>query len=442
MNSIDGLNLSSEQSRCSVPTALVLFDNTTLPACMDQELRTTMNATFEKKWNANSAQFQRTLAELSARFEAAQVELAATKDEYSRYKSRAQTVLAHQQTELASASSALESARAFEGEVSSLRAQMAELERDKADYHPHRFAALQSQLTAAQEQLAAQRRVQDEIAERYGRQITELETQVAEARTVSREEIAKRDEAHQAALRAAKEDMEKHRAKARELVTQKEAQIHALQSKMKLGGGGGSNSNLLDAPSKEDAPSTAPTASISIALAPAPTPTDAPSSVSFNPLVATPTASAAPLAAVDFTPEGQYQLTALLASRDEELNRCRAHIRQLQEHLRTAEIKSASTRDREADLQRRIGELDRMAQRHQEMMKQENVEYLKNVLVKYMTTGDEVRQTHVRTSCHACVRRRTPMVPCTLMCSFLSSCARRFSVSCSRSSASSRPSCD
>ena len=62
----------------------------TAPRCR----RVSLNASFDRKWNSNSKQFQRTQNELTTRLEAAAVELGATKDEYARYKSRAVSVVA------------------------------------------------------------------------------------------------------------------------------------------------------------------------------------------------------------------------------------------------------------------------------------------------------------------------------------------------------------
>jgi len=96
-SSLDGLSssLAGEVERCAHAHAVTLFDGSALPAaCVDTEVRASLNASFERKWNSNSKQFQRTLSDLTARLEAAAVELGATKDEYARYKSRAQTVLA------------------------------------------------------------------------------------------------------------------------------------------------------------------------------------------------------------------------------------------------------------------------------------------------------------------------------------------------------------
>ena len=90
---------------------------------------------------------------------------------------------------------------------------------------------------------------------------------------------------------------------------------------------------------------------------------------------------------------------ALAASRDEELSRCRQQVRQLQELLRTAELQSGALRDRESELARRLAEQERMAARSQELTKTDNYEYLKNVIVKYMMTGDEVRNAK-----HRCAR--------------------------------------
>jgi hypothetical protein len=368
-----------------VPTSVVLFDNSVLPSCMDQDLRTTLNAQFEKKWNANSTQFQRTLAELSARFEQEQVELAAMKEEYNRYKSRAQTVLAHQQTELAQSTQALEEARKFEREVDQLREQIARFEEEKQEYNPHRFTELQAQLRAVQDQLKAALTGQHEITARFTAQLEEAEKHLAEDRTRHETVLGEREAAHAAAVASLKEDLEKHRAKARELVTQKENQIVALQSKIKMGQHG-SNSNLhATAAAAAAVESAVPSAS-----AAAPSLPITSGSFDTSAMASSPIAAPVPGATVDLTPDAQYQLTALLASREEELSRARSSIRQLHEQLRTVEIHSATTRDREAELQRRIAEMERMAKRNMELTKQENVEYLKNVLVRYMETGDEV----------------------------------------------------
>ena len=180
-SSLDGLSssLAGEVERCAHAHIVTLFDGSALPACVDTEVRASLNASFERKWNSNSKQFQRTLSELTARLEAAAVELGATKDEYARYKSRAQTVLAHQQAELAAATSSIEALKVHESECAALREQLAALQADRNNFDPQRFQLLAQQLSDAQEALASQRALQREGKELLAGQISALEAQVA-----------------------------------------------------------------------------------------------------------------------------------------------------------------------------------------------------------------------------------------------------------------------
>lgn len=397
MDSIDGLNLSSEQTRCSIPGEVSLFDGSTLPACMDHVLRATLNASFEKKWNTNSSQFARTLAEISAKFDESQLELQTQKEEHQRYKSRAQTILAQHQTELANVTQALEAARVHETEVAQLKEQIRRLEETAhtSSHDSHSLAQLEAQLAEAQEQLVTHRQSQHEVVARFDAQIAELERQLAHERNLRVESLQSKDDEYQTALRAVKEELEKHRAKARELVMQKEAQIHTLQTRLKSVGVAAST-NLVSETEVATTPSfaseTASTNADSAASTPSSTATTATASSTSSSGTGFDTSAfpASPAAAPNASPSGQYHLTQLLASREEELNRSRTMIRQLQDQLRTAEIKSSSNRDRELDLQRRLTDMERIAMRNQEMLKQENIEYLKNVIVKFMETGDEV----------------------------------------------------
>lgn len=395
MSSIDGLTLSSELSRCLVPASVVLFDGSVLPASADLSLRQALNDAFEKKWNANAAQFARTLEEISGKFEEAQLEIATQKEEHNRYKSRAQTILAQQQTELSAVTSSLESARAVEGELDQAKAKLAELERAKSDYDPHRFASLESELLDARADLSSQRQSQQEVISRFNGQIAALEAKLTAAYREAEEATQNKENEHDQAIKAIREELEKHRAKARELVTQKEAQIHMLQNKLKLGGSTNAltqlardeqpNASVVASPLPVSAPSASPAASVAAAA----------SAVSFDPSTLPGSGSAPPASSLA---AGEYELGALLASRDEELHRCRTHIRQLQDQLRTAEINAGSNRDHEAELTRRIAELERAAKRNQEFAKQENIEYLKNVIIKYLETGDEVTTQHNTTT--------------------------------------------
>jgi len=386
--SIDSVSLVAELSRCATTDAVVLFDQSVLPACVDADIRASLTASFERKLAANAASFERSLQECQAKLDASAVELAATKSDYARYKSRAQSVLAQQQQEVSSATAALEAMKTQIAEVESLRAQVERMEQEKAAFHPQRFQLMQQQLTGAQEALAAQRELQREGEARLAARVSELEAQLVAAASERAAALSERDEELRQARLQAKEELERHRQKARELATQQEAQIHVLQSKLK-------GLHLTSAAAKEEAlqPHQPPTPTAAAATT---TAAEADGSVTSGgkDTAADASSSSQPLS------NDAHLSAALSASRDEELSRCRTHIRQLQDLLRTSELSSAALRDRESALQRQLGEAIRAAQRASELAKQDNLEYMKNVLLRFLETGDESLITVLATLMH------------------------------------------
>jgi hypothetical protein len=178
----------------------------------------------------------------------------------------------------------------------------------------------------------------------------------------------------------AREELDRHRQKARELATQQEAQIHVLHSKLKglhlPPPAQPKEEPLQQQPSRPSTPAAATSAS------------SAPAEGNVSAMAAA-DGSSGSVSPADANSAADFQLAALSASRDEELARCRTHIRQLQDLLRTSELQGTALRERESALQRQLAEQSRMAQRSQELSKQDSYEYLKNVLIKYIETGDE-----------------------------------------------------
>lgn len=73
------------------------------------------------------------------------------------------------------------------------------------------------------------------------------------------------------------------------------------------------------------------------------------------------------------------------ASRDGELSKLAEHIRQLQQLLRDKDMAEAERREKEGTVSLRIQDLERQVSRDAQL--QENMEYLKNIICKYMEVG-------------------------------------------------------
>jgi len=77
------------------------------------------------------------------------------------------------------------------------------------------------------------------------------------------------------------------------------------------------------------------------------------------------------------------------AAQAQEIQKQQQHIRKLQELLREHEVHIAEMRERENGLNQRFSELEREHKRNHQLQGQHsNVEYLKNVIVKYIETEE------------------------------------------------------
>jgi len=85
----------------------------------------------------------------------------------------------------------------------------------------------------------------------------------------------------------------------------------------------------------------------------------------------------------NFSEEANINLAGA-TKEEQELHRHRQHIRKLQQLLRSSEVGQAQQRQKIAELQRRLTELERSQKRDQTV----NLEYLKNVTVRYIETGE------------------------------------------------------
>lgn len=144
----DTLDINGEWEKASSVQACTLFDGTVLPATLESQLQQTLNNKFEKRWNTSSMKFQRTLQEVTVRAEQAETALAALKEENTRYKARAQAVLAQQQAELNTLNAQLETFRTLQNTHETLKQTVVKLEAESKMYNPHAFELLKQELLA------------------------------------------------------------------------------------------------------------------------------------------------------------------------------------------------------------------------------------------------------------------------------------------------------
>jgi len=94
-------------------------------------------------------------------------------------------------------------------------------------------------------------------------------------------------------------------------------------------------------------------------------------------------------------------ITAQKSFREDESAKHKAHIRRLQELLQACQIQIAESRSKESSLNTRVLDLERTMKRMELMSSNSlNVEYLKNVVVKFMETGDETLVPVIGTVLH------------------------------------------
>jgi uncharacterized small protein (DUF1192 family) len=85
-------------------------------------------------------------------------------------------------------------------------------------------------------------------------------------------------------------------------------------------------------------------------------------------------------------PQVVMHLQALQATKDEKANQYRLKIQQLQEMVHQLQVSIAAQKSREAEYEAKISECNRSNFRSEQV--QRNIEYLKNVIIKYMETLD------------------------------------------------------
>lgn len=408
-------DLRTEKQRAASVAEVMLQGGCILPEDLVERVGRETRERMAGEWKSTSAHYQRTIQDLTSRLETAESDVKTAREEYVRYKARAHSVLQAQTSELDKGTAEAASLLSLKPAMTLLQAKYDELLSQQPD--PKELQKLQHEVDQLQ---------QDKLALEIDLRLSEEELKLAVSTAEKRLETVRTD--MQAQLEAAQEKLQRAEESRRHEEEQRmglAAKLRALKERH-ASSSSSSSSSLSSSPSPISVATSSLTpsaSSLAVSPADAQSPHTSVSSLpislsevgsvgsamflssnladfspSYLPIGSTSHASStlsthldamSPVAVARTSSKEEgggsiLHLAALQASRDEELQRQRAHIRQLQQLLSEKDMSLVAQREKEDALAKHVSKLERENLRDQQL--QENMTYLKNVILQYMGT--------------------------------------------------------
>ena len=357
------------------PNAVTLSDGTMLPESLEEEISRQMKALLEKKWFNMSTQQQAEALELTQKLAEAEGRLTKLGEEYHGYKSRALAANHSYKADRARFTQEMAAHAQLRSEFEALRLRCEQLE----------IRAARAPNDDVQQKLETVMAERDELLEKHElqrsswhEQLSRVKNELAIAGEKHADHVAMLRSEHDAVHAALREEFQTHRQRARDAVKEKDAEIMRLQFKVK---------GMTEVELSLSASPVAAAPNLKSAGPPdsnEPAPAELERRPSQSPSAEDSRSVRSDLRDVDSLSNHSADLSHASVSVDD-LSRAKHHIRRLQQLLRDNEVSLSQHRQTQSDLVKRIEELERTRNRE----KGANLEYLKNVVVKYMEGGDK-----------------------------------------------------
>lgn len=413
-----------------------------IPELLQRMLQRRQQLEFTSKWRSGIQRFTRELEDLRTELDTAREEKQALEQAYTQYKARAHNLLQSQETQLSEAQHRITELGQLRDELESLRAERSAAAAAQ-DSDSQLTTELRLRLEQAEEAVSQAEYLRDQAEtsrrqelQAWAERCQALEAEVRDSESRHREEIRSLEQRLEEERKALQERFQAQRLRARGMLEQKDEEIETLRRRLQEGssgggggdgGGGGGGSRPAEVYSRNSL-SSSPSSSRPSSSAAAAAVSSVSSSSAADPPIAIPSlssssnrnggadlgterllkaletaasvnvsssrssSSSSSAAANAVTGNGSgggdqiMKLAEVQALRDDLLHGLRHHIQRLQNLLHEKEIAEAQARQRETELETRLTELEQSLERQQTMDKEGITEYLKNVLVRYMSS--------------------------------------------------------
>ncbi len=349
---------------------------------------------------------------------------AAASEELARYKLRAHSVLKAKNDELERVQSDLNSRLALTAEYDALKLGLEEQKRSQfSASSPAQTQALKDEIERLQTECRALSDAHKRVESEYTAKITDLNATIKTLQQNHAQALSEAQAAADAQHTALRTELQALRQRSRESTLEREKELALLQHKLKLAlshqplsaahellatmdataagtGSAGATASTSGAAASRQTPPHTPRDRSTVPPSPASGDDSASSTQDLKTVALTPQKPGAAAAAPNDGLDGELlHLASIQAQRDAQLNKQQTRIRQLQQLVREQELALAGAREKEQTLGSRVTELERALTRDKELSATGNMEYLKNIIVKYMETGEEVLPCTVPLSC-------------------------------------------